>query len=106
VSFEIRPREFVCISGDNQDETSALLKLIYGELQPTGGDVLIDNFRISCWNMGSPTGVVAYVPHKGELFDGTVMDNITMFEPGKELDPGLGCNQTGEQVIHYSHHYE
>jgi ATP-binding cassette subfamily C protein LapB len=36
--------------------------------------------------MANPEGVVAYVPNKGMLFEGTVMDNITMFEPGKELD--------------------
>ena len=85
-SLHIEPKKFVCISGSDYEATSAFLSLIYGELQPTDGEILIDNYRISRWCMGGSDGVIAYVPHKGVLFDGTVMDNLTMFEPGRETD--------------------
>lgn len=85
-SFDIGPRKFACVSGDNAEGTTALLSLIRGEVVPNSGLIYIDHYDLSSWSMANPEGVVAYVPNKGMLFEGTVMDNITMFEPGKELD--------------------
>jgi ATP-binding cassette subfamily C protein LapB len=86
VNFEIKPRSFICFSGDHQDETTALALMIYGAIRPESGNIYIDHYDISQWSMANNDASIAYVPNKGILFNGTVMDNITVFEPGKEVE--------------------
>ena len=46
VSFEIKPKEFVCLAGKSGAGKTTLLKLLLVEERPTGGKVFFDNVDI------------------------------------------------------------
>jgi len=46
VSFEIRPKEFVCLAGKSGAGKTTLLKLLLAEERPTGGKIFFDNLDI------------------------------------------------------------
>ena len=46
VSFEIKPKEFVCLAGKSGAGKTTLLKLLLAEERPTGGKIFFDNLDI------------------------------------------------------------
>lgn len=46
ISFEIRPKEFVCLAGKSGAGKTTLLKLLLAEERPTGGRIFFDNLDI------------------------------------------------------------
>ena len=46
VSFEIKPKEFVCLAGKSGAGKTTLLKLLMAEERPTGGKVFFDNLDV------------------------------------------------------------
>lgn len=57
-----------------------LYKLI-GREKVQSGKVLIDNLNISKWNLSSLSGKIEYLCDEVGLYKGSVMDNITFFNP-------------------------
>jgi len=84
VSFEARAGETIGIRGGNGVGKSTLLWLLTGALRPDAGQVLFDGRDAADWNPLALRDQIAYVPQKGVLFEGTLMDNLTMFR-SKEL---------------------
>ncbi|MGE5546466.1 MAG: peptidase domain-containing ABC transporter [Solirubrobacterales bacterium] len=83
-SISIEEGECVCISGGNGSGKTSLLALMQGALRPVRGRVQIDGQDISGFEPQSVRDQVAYLPQSGVLFQGTILQNITMFRP--ELD--------------------
>ncbi|MBI5162548.1 MAG: ATP-binding cassette domain-containing protein [Magnetospirillum sp.] len=82
VNLRIGAGARVAIAGDNGSGKSTLLRLMYGSMAPTTGEVLIDGQPVAYYDRnGQETGGIAYVPQRGELFKGTILDNLTMFRP-------------------------
>jgi len=82
-NLTIQPGEAIAILGDNANHTTALMMLLIGALRPRSGRVLIDDFELQEWDLAEMTGVVEYVPQSGVLFSGTLLENLTMFEPSR-----------------------
>jgi ATP-binding cassette subfamily B protein len=81
VSLEIKPGECVAIVGDNGSGKSSLLGLMAGIIPPTAGQVLVDGHDLAEY---APSGIarsIGYLPQQGLLVDGTILENITMFNP-------------------------
>lgn len=79
VSIEIQAGECVAILGDGLSGKTTLISLMTGLLTPTSGKVLIDNKDITQFNLKELRRRIALLPQTGNLFDGTIMQNITMF---------------------------
>ncbi|OSM01721.1 putative ABC transporter [Magnetofaba australis IT-1] len=79
LNIDIQPGDFVGIRGDNGSGKSSLLWLMMGALRPSGGEVLIDGEDLRQYDPRTLRDKIAYLPQKGELFQGTLLDNITMF---------------------------
>lgn len=75
--------EFVGVDGKNREQTTALMLLLCGMYKPDSGRIFIDEYLISSMDHSSFDGRVEYLPGKGRLFNGTVLDNIAMFKPDK-----------------------
>lgn len=81
LSVDIAPGECVAIGGGNGSGKSTLLALMLGALRPTAGRVLLDGHDLTGVDPASVKAKVAYLPQQGTLFQGTILENITMFRP-------------------------
>jgi ATP-binding cassette subfamily C protein LapB len=86
VSMEAAPGECVGIAGGNGSGKTTLLGLMSGALKPDAGRVLLDGTPIDHWDPRRLKRHVAYLPQQGELFRGTILENITMFDPARAED--------------------
>ncbi len=79
-SLRVAPGECVGISGGNGSGKTTLLSLMSGALRPTTGRILLDGVDITGYDPRRLKRHVAYLPQVGELFRGTLLENITMFD--------------------------
>jgi ABC-type nitrate/sulfonate/bicarbonate transport system ATPase subunit len=74
ISFDIWPRQFICILGPSGSGKSTLLRILAGLLQATSGDVLMDGEPVL-----APRHGIGFVFQKANLMPWrTVLDNITL----------------------------
>ncbi|MEO5364550.1 MAG: ATP-binding cassette domain-containing protein, partial [Magnetococcus sp. DMHC-8] len=87
VSMTLRQGETIAIIGDSGSGKSTLLQLLAGRVQPTAGVMRFNDevVREVPWELIKST---AYVPQKGTLFNGSILQNITMFDDALD-DVGL-----------------
>lgn len=80
-SITVEEGECVAIAGGNGSGKTTLLALMQGALRPTAGRVLVDGVDITSYEPQSVRDQIAYLPQSGVLFQGTILQNITMFRP-------------------------
>lgn len=81
VSLSIAEGECVGISGGNGSGKTTLLALMMGVLQPSEGIVRLDGYDLREYDPHALRGRLAYLPQQGVLFQGTILQNLTMFRP-------------------------
>lgn len=89
ISFDAEPGMFVGIVGRSGSGKSTLSKLIQRLYQPEGGRILIDGFDIKSADLASLRPQIAVVLQEDFLFNGSVLENITLGNP----------DVTAEQVV-------
>jgi len=80
-SITVEEGECVAILGGNGSGKTTLLTLMQGALRPQSGRVLIDGEDVIGFEPQSVRDKIAYLPQSGVLFQGTILQNITMFRP-------------------------
>lgn len=93
ISLEIEPGETIGLTGDNGSGKSTLLNMIMGVTQPTTGNVLIDDQDIDELDPLSLRAQIGYMPQKGALFRGTLLDNLTMFRDGEYIERAIDLSR-------------
>lgn len=83
LNLTIEQKEIISITGEGLAGKSTLLWLIMGILSPTAGNIFIDDKDISHYQLESLRKKIAYLPQKPILFNGTIMENLTMFQEDK-----------------------
>ncbi len=86
VNLHIQAGETVGVSGGNASGKTSLLYLMMGVLTPTQGRVLIDGNDLADYAASSIRRQASYLPQEGILFNGTILENITMFREDKTDD--------------------
>lgn len=81
VNLSIKERETISIEGSNVSGKSTFLWMILNMYAPNEGGILIDGNDISKFNANSLRESIAYLPQRGVLFNGTLLENLTMFRP-------------------------
>jgi ATP-binding cassette subfamily C protein LapB len=100
LSLRIAPGEAVAITGCNGVGKSTLLKLLAGYLHPDSGEILIDGRAIGAYDLSSLRRQIAYLPQHTTLFEGTILENLTLYREGEavgqaiELSRQLGLEET------------
>jgi ATP-binding cassette subfamily C protein LapB len=84
VSVTIEAGECIAIVGGNGSGKTTLLALMQGTLAPTVGRVLVDGNDLQAHDPHTVRTQIAYLPQHGMLFQGTILQNITMYR--NELD--------------------
>lgn len=71
--------ETIGIKGGSASGKSTLLYIMMGALAPTSGKVELDGHDLSQYDHGRLGEIIAYLPQSGILFQGTILENLTMF---------------------------
>lgn len=79
--IDIAPGTAIGIRAANGAGKTMLLQLMLGARRADAGRVLIDGQDLAAVEPGSIAEVVAYLPPKGELIRGTLLENLTMHRP-------------------------
>ena len=85
LSFNFEAGQMIGFKRSNAQRTTAIFYLIMGKLQPLQGEIYIDEYAIKQWDCTDLNGRIEYIPHTGDLFKGTILDNISLFNPQKRM---------------------
>ncbi|MFD0571455.1 ATP-binding cassette domain-containing protein [Kitasatospora gansuensis] len=86
ISLHIRPGEWVAVIGGSGSGKSTMARLAAGVLRPWSGQVLLDGRPRDDWHRSVVTSQVAYVEQQLRLFEGTVRENLTLWNPAADED--------------------
>lgn len=85
ISLDISAGSFCAIAGPSGSGKSTLANLILGLLNPSSGEVLIDEIPPrKIWQI--LPGVIAYVPQTPGMVSGTIAENVAIGIPREDID--------------------
>ncbi len=93
ISLTMSRGQIIGIRGSNGAGKTTLLQLMVGGLAPTKGRVLYNNYPAEDIDARYLKSQIAYLPQRPVLFEGSVLDNITMFRTNELLDEALEISE-------------
>ncbi|APV52198.1 NHLP family bacteriocin export ABC transporter peptidase/permease/ATPase subunit [Betaproteobacteria bacterium GR16-43] len=81
VSFTVEPGKRIALVGASGCGKSTLGRLAVGLYEPWSGEVLFDGKPRAAWTRASLSKSVAYVDQDVVLFQGSVRDNLSLWDP-------------------------
>lgn len=81
VSFSLDAGAGLGIIGPSASGKSTLARALVGVWQPLGGHVRLDGAALDQWSPAALGRHIGYMPQDVELFDGSVAENISRFDP-------------------------
>jgi len=86
LSFSIKPREKVVITGPSGIGKTTLLKILLGLIKPLTGVVMLDGMPINTLGRKHYRNMCASVMQDDVLISGSIIDNITFFDTIIDID--------------------
>jgi len=86
VSLIIEPGQRLALVGSSGSGKSTLVMLVVGLLQPWSGEILFDGQPRSAWPRELLARSLAYVSQQIYLFEGSIYENIALFDRSVSLD--------------------
>lgn len=77
VSFILNPKNCTLLLGPNGSGKTTLLKLITGIIEPTSGEIFINNRSLKGLNLNHYRALIGQSLPDETPFEGTILDNIT-----------------------------
>lgn len=78
ISFNIKPSERICLAGYNNSGKSTLISLLLGLYPSYEGGIIYSGVSLRDLHIGNLRSLIGDNMSKDQVFDGTLMDNITM----------------------------
>ena len=91
LNLEIKPGESIAIIGKSGSGKTTLLKLIASLLQPTSGDISINNTTLTNIGINQYRAMIGVVMQDDELFAGSIAENICFFSSQPEYELIESC---------------
>lgn len=85
-SFNAKAGEFIGIHCQENAERTELVNILRGHDQPEKGNVFLDGYSSKQWNEFNIGQEIGFVSAKSEIFEGSIIDNITMFGSGNLVE--------------------
>ncbi|EIC23428.1 peptidase domain-containing ABC transporter [Thiorhodovibrio frisius] len=82
VDFQIKPHQFVALSGASGSGKSTILKMFLGMYTPQAGSILIDDIDIRQLTVADLRGRISYMPQNCDIFYGSIFQNLMLVHPG------------------------
>jgi ATP-binding cassette subfamily B protein RaxB len=93
INLAIEPGEFVNIMGPSGGGKTTLIKIMLGLLEPTRGEVFIDELPLTAQRWRPYREQVAAVMQEDQLLSGSIADNICFFDPDFDQNRMISCAQ-------------
>lgn len=84
VDLTLEPGQAISIRGGNGSGKSLLLWLMTGQVPPERGRVTIGGQDLSEVDTHSLQHAIGLLPEQGSLINGTLLENLTLFDPDRE----------------------
>ena len=84
ISFKVQEGETIAFIGSTGSGKSTLINLVPRFYDATEGEILIDGVNVKDYELKTLYNKIGYVPQKAVLFTGTVKDNVSYGDNGKE----------------------
>jgi len=89
LSLVAYPGEAIGITGNNGIGKSTLIGLLAGFNQPDVGEIYLDDHDIREYDIEYLRAQIGIMPQKGILFEGTILENMTLYREGDALEQAL-----------------
>lgn len=89
LSLVAYPGETIGITGNNGIGKSTLIGLLSGFLKPDQGQIYLDDHDIREYDIEYLRAQIGIMPQKGILFEGTILENMTLYREGEALEQAL-----------------
>lgn len=93
VSLTVAAGEVLALVGPSGCGKSTLLKIMLGLLPPSEGEVRVDGSRLQAFGLDDYRAGIAAVMQDDHLFAGSILDNITFFDPQPDAAFAAECAQ-------------
>ena len=93
VSFDVPAGGAVAITGRNGVGKSTLLSLVAGLVKPEKGEIRIDDKPLPEYEAELLRHYVGFVPQHGTLYEGTILENMTLFRSGDVIEQALNLSR-------------
>lgn len=84
MTLTVNPGQVIALMGSDIVAKTAFMELISGLYVPDNGDVIVDDMVIARAQDNERCRHVAYVPADAALFRGSILENMTQFQPKYE----------------------
>lgn len=85
ITFKAKQGETVAFIGSTGSGKSTLINLIPRFYDATEGEILIDGINVKEYDEKTLNNKIGYVPQKAVMFNGTINENISYGDNGKEI---------------------
>lgn len=80
LTLHFSPGRIYGITAPTGSGKSTLFYLLLGYYEPTAGDIRLGGLSLHHWDKAKLREVIAYIPQEPVLFEGTLRENLTLYE--------------------------
>lgn len=84
ISFKVNKGETIAFIGSTGSGKSTLINLVPRLYDATDGEVLVDGVNVKEYKLSALNNKIGYIPQKAVLFTGSIEENISYGDNGKE----------------------
>lgn len=93
INLKLNHGDVIGIRGGNSSGKSTLLWALMGGLTPTKGELLVNGDNPEKYTTNSLRSRIAYLPNQPVMFQGTILDNLTMFQGDEKIDSVMKASE-------------